>query len=61
MAVIVVGITAVGVLIPVLGRAIPQLRAVPSLQPDNERGLAENVRNIIIIMYMSVFSPGFDS
>ena len=43
MAVIVVGITGVGVLMAMLGWAIPQLRAIPSLQPDDERKHVESV------------------
>ena len=44
MATIVFGITAVGVFMVVLGWAIPQLRAIPSLQRDGERGTGEDVR-----------------
>lgn len=49
MAVIVSLITGVGVLIPVLGWAIPTLRAIPSVQPDEERMFGENVRNRMIL------------
>ena len=51
MAVIVSIITGVGVLIPVLGWAIPALRAIPSVQPDEERMFGENVRNRKIVYY----------
>ena len=44
MALVVLGITAVGVLIPLLGWAIPILQAVPSLGPDEERPPQQNVR-----------------
>ena len=48
MALVILGITAVGVLIPVLGWAIPILQAVPSLRPDDERPPQQNVRTHII-------------
>ena len=44
MAIIVLAITGVGVLMAVLGWAIPQLRAIPTRQPDRERGVGANVR-----------------
>jgi hypothetical protein len=49
MAVVVSIITGVGVLIPVLGWAIPQLQAIPSLQPDEERMYGEDVSNRMIL------------
>ena len=47
MAVIVSVISGVGVLIPLLGWAIPQLQAIPSLRPDEENMFGENVRKNI--------------
>ena len=48
MAVIVSVITGVGVLIPLLGWAIPLLQAIPTLQPDEEKNMfGVNVRRIV--------------
>ena len=46
MAVMVSVISGVGVLIPLLGWAIPQLQAIPSLRPDQENRFGANVRKI---------------
>ena len=47
LALIVIAITTVGGLIPVLGWAIPPLRATPSLQPDDLFKSTENVRGLL--------------
>lgn len=46
MALIVLTITGVGVLMATLGWAIPRLRATPTLQPDSERPLGRDVRDL---------------
>ena len=45
MATIVLGITGVGVLMSILGWAIPQLRTMPTLYQDEEKKIGRNVRN----------------
>ena len=47
MAVIVSIITGVGMLIPLLGWAIPPLQAIPTLRPDEENTFGVNVRKIM--------------
>ena len=47
MALTVLGITGVGAMIAVLGLVVPGLRAIPSLQPDQERLPAKDVSIIV--------------
>lgn len=50
MAAIVCVITAIGVFIPLLGWATPQLQAIPALRPDEEGMFGVNVSKFVLLL-----------